>query len=149
MTSTDRLSLIPEDAFEKYIPEGTVGTEEELWLADSQSMKLVGGAQKILHRGPEGSYSGELIDCEIESNTDVHEEPTSGTRPIGDWREQQIIDEPHYRRLEDKLGWLVRRTTPSGCTRTMLCGGGTSPRSFSEQLASCVGRSALLRSFVR
>jgi carboxylate-amine ligase len=175
LTSTYRPSLIPEDAFEKHIPKGTLGAEEELWLADPQSMKLASGAQKILHRAPEGSYRGELIDCEIESNTDVHEEPSgvlkdlvarrrylfaeverlgrvlgaSGTHPIGDWREQQIIDEPRYRRLEDKLGWLIRRTTPAGCTRTMLCRGGTSPRSFSEQLASCAGRSALLRSFVR
>jgi glutamate---cysteine ligase / carboxylate-amine ligase len=135
LTSTDRLSLIPEDAFEKGIPEGTLGAEEELWLADPESMKLAGGAQKILREAPEGHYTGELIDCEIESNTGVHEEPSgvledlvarrryllaeaerlervlgiSGTHPIGDWREQEIIDQPHYKRLEDKLGWLIRR----------------------------------------
>jgi carboxylate-amine ligase len=140
LTRTDRSSLIPEDAFEKYIPEGTFGAEEELWLADPQSMKLAGGAQEILSRVPEGYYTGELIDCEIESNTNVHEEAsevlkdlvarrryllleaerlgrvlgTSGTHPIGDWREQQIIDEPHYRRLEDKLGWLIRRNNTFG-----------------------------------
>jgi carboxylate-amine ligase len=140
LTSTHGPSLIPEDAFETYIPEGTLGAEEELWLADPQSMKLAGGAQKILSRAPEGHYTGELIDCEIESNTAVHEEPsevlkdlvarrryllvgaerlgrvlgTSGTHPIGDWREQQIIDEPHYRRLEDKLGWLIRRNNTFG-----------------------------------
>jgi carboxylate-amine ligase len=33
----------------------------------------------------------------------------SGTHPIGDWREQEIIDQPHYRRLEEKLGWLIKR----------------------------------------
>lgn len=135
MTSADRLSFIPEDAFETGLPEGTLGAEEELWLADPASMKLAGGAQKILGSALEGHYTGELIDCEIESNTGVHEEPwgvledlvarrrylfaevkrlgrvlgTSGTHPIGDWREQQIIDQPHYRRLEDKLGWLIRR----------------------------------------
>jgi glutamate---cysteine ligase / carboxylate-amine ligase len=135
LTSADRLSFIPEDAFETGLPEGTLGAEEELWLADPASMKLAGGAQKILGSALEGHYTGELIDCEIESNTGVHEEPwgvledlvarrrylfaevkrlgrvlgTSGTHPIGDWREQQIIDQPHYRRLEDKLGWLIRR----------------------------------------
>jgi glutamate---cysteine ligase / carboxylate-amine ligase len=135
LTSADRLSFIPEDAFEMGLPEGTLGAEEELWLADPASMKLAGGAQKILGSALEGHYTGELIDCEIESNTGVHEEPwgvledlvarrrylfaeakrlgrvlgTSGTHPIGDWREQQIIDQPHYRRLEDKLGWLIRR----------------------------------------
>ena len=133
-------SPIPEDAFERDIPEGTLGAEEELWLADPQTMKLAGGAQKILTRAPEGHYTGELIDCELESNTGIHKEPlgvlgdlverrryllaeadrlgrvlgTSGTHPIGDWREQQIIDQPHYRRLEDTLGWLIRRNNTFG-----------------------------------
>ena len=75
MTSTDRPSLIPRDAFERDIPEGTLGAEEELWLADPASMKLAGGAQKILANALEGRYTGELIDCEIESNAGVHEEP--------------------------------------------------------------------------
>ena len=127
--------LIPEDAFEKDLPEGTLGAEEELWLADPQSLKLASGAQKILANAPEGHYTGELIDCEIESNAGVHGEPegvledlvsrrrylfgeaerlgrvlgTSGTHPIGDWREQKIIDQPHYRRLEEQLGWLIKR----------------------------------------
>jgi carboxylate-amine ligase len=131
---------IPEDAFEKGIPQGTLGAEEELWLADPQTMKLADGAQNILARAPKGHYTGELIDCEIESNTGIHEEPlgvledlverrryllaeadrlgrvlgTSGTHPIGDWREQQIIDQSHYRRLEDTLGWLIRRNTTFG-----------------------------------
>jgi carboxylate-amine ligase len=131
----DEPSLIPGDAFEKDVPEGTLGAEEELWLADPRSLKLAGGAQKILAAAPEGHYTGELIDCEIESNTGIHEKPsgvledlvsrrrylleeaqrlgrvlgTSGTHPIGDWREQEIIDQPHYRRLEEGLGWLIRR----------------------------------------
>jgi glutamate---cysteine ligase / carboxylate-amine ligase len=135
LTSIDRPTLIPEDAFERNLPEGTLGAEEELWLADPASMKLADGAQKILHEAPEGHYTGELIDCEIESNTGIHEEPlgvledlvarrrylfaeaerlgrvlgTSGTHPIGDWREQRIIDQPHYRRLGDELGWLIKR----------------------------------------
>jgi len=128
-------ALIPEDAFEKDLPEGTLGAEEELWLADPESLKLAGGAQKILAGAPESHYTGELIDCEIESNAGVHEEPedvledlvsrrrylldetkrlgrllgVSGTHPIGDWREQEIIDQPHYRQLEEKLGWLIKR----------------------------------------
>ncbi len=127
--------MIPSDAFEQEVREGTLGAEEELWLADPETAKLAGGAQKILARAPEGHYTGELIDCEIESNTGVHEEPsgvlrdlverrrylleeaerlgrllgTSGTHPVGDWREQEIINQPHYRRLEDKLGWLIKR----------------------------------------
>jgi len=128
-------SLIPEDAFERDLPEGTLGAEEELWLADPRSLKLADGAQMILAAAPEGHYTGELIDCEIESNTGIHEKPSgvledlvsrrwylleetqrlgrvlgaSGTHPIGDWREQEIIDQPHYRRLEERLGWLIKR----------------------------------------
>lgn len=127
--------LIPEDAFETGAPEGTVGAEEELWLADPQTTKLAGGAQNILASSPEGHFTGELIDCEIESNTGVHREAhgvardivarrkelfdhaerlgrmlgASGTHPSGDWREQEIIDKPHYQRLNRLLGWLIRR----------------------------------------
>ncbi|CAN5572673.1 glutamate--cysteine ligase [soil metagenome] len=128
-------TLIPEDAFERDTAEGTLGAEEELWLSDPETAKLAGGAQKILAAESDKEFSGELIDCEIEANTGVHKEPsgvandlmerreillghadkldrllgTSGTHPIGDWREQEIIDKPHYQRLKDKLGWLIRR----------------------------------------
>src|SRR5215203_1976044 len=131
----DDTSLIAEDAFETGVREGTLGAEEELWLADPETLKLADGAQKILSVEPAESFSGELIDCEIESNTGVHDQPvgvaadlvirrrvllgqaerlgrvlgTSGTHPIGDWREQEIIDKPHYQRLKKKLGWLIRR----------------------------------------
>jgi carboxylate-amine ligase len=135
LNTRDYTSLIPEDAFERDIKEGTLGAEEELWLADPETFKLADGAQEILAIEPSALFSGELIDCEIESNTGVHEQPagvladlvsrrsillghagrlgrvlgTSGTHPIGDWREQEIIDKPHYQRLKRKLGWLIRR----------------------------------------
>ncbi len=135
MSSLQNESLIREDAFETDEPEGTLGAEEELWLADPETLKLGDGAQKILAEVSEDLFSGELIDCEIESNTGVHESPedlvsdlvsrrrvllehawrldrilgTSGTHPIGDWREQEIIDKPHYQRLKDKLEWLIKR----------------------------------------
>ena len=132
---TPELSLIPEDAFERDVAEGTLGAEEELWLADLRTLRLTGGAQQILSGAPEGHFTGELIDCEIEANTGIHKAPsgviadllsrrryllgeaerlgrllgTCGTHPVGDWREQEIIDQPHYRRLEETLGWLIRR----------------------------------------
>jgi glutamate---cysteine ligase / carboxylate-amine ligase len=135
LSNTDNPSLISADAFETGAPEGTLGAEEELWLADPRTLKLADGAQKILAAESDGRFSGELIDCEIESNTGVHAQPagvaedlavrrglllghterlgrvlgTSGTHPIGDWREQEIIDKPHYQRLKRKLGWLIRR----------------------------------------
>jgi glutamate---cysteine ligase / carboxylate-amine ligase len=135
LNTRNHTSLIPEDAFQQGIKEGTLGAEEELWLAHPETFKLADGAQKILALEPATLFSGELIDCEIESNTGVHEQPagvladlvsrrrillghaeqlgrvlgTSGTHPIGDWREQEIIDKPHYQRLQKKLGWLIRR----------------------------------------
>lgn len=127
--------LIPEDAFETGAPQATLGAEEEMWLSDAGTCRLAGGAGEILASAPKGHFSGELIDSEIESNTGVHSDPegvladlrerrrellelaaptgrllgTSGTHPIGDWREQEIVDLPHYHRLHDKLGWLIRR----------------------------------------
>ncbi|CAN5910454.1 glutamate--cysteine ligase [soil metagenome] len=127
--------LIPENAYETDAPEGTLGAEEELWLADPETYMLAGGGQHILASATEGHFTGELIDCEIEANTGVQDTPaavvsdlisrrvellghaeqlgrvlgTSGTHPIGDWRQQEIIDNPHYHRLRDKLGWLIRR----------------------------------------
>jgi glutamate---cysteine ligase / carboxylate-amine ligase len=135
LNTRDDISLVKVDAFETGVREGTLGAEEELWLADPETLKLAGGAQEILDVEPAKMFSGELIDCEIESNTGVHDEPSgvaddlvlrrrvllgharrlgrvlgiSGTHPIGDWREQEIIDKPHYQRLKEKLGWLIRR----------------------------------------
>ncbi|WP_119067443.1 carboxylate-amine ligase [Rubrobacter indicoceani] len=128
-------ALVPADAFEQPGEEGTLGAEEELWLADPDSGRLAGGAQSILEAESDREFSGELIDCEIEANTAPHPDPsgvasdlrarrevllghaeglgrllgTSGTQPLGDWREQTIIDKPHYQRLKGKLGWLIRR----------------------------------------
>lgn len=127
--------LIPPDAFEQPGEEGMLGAEEELWLADPTTGKLASGAQEILAVESDKEFSGELIDCEIEANTAPHPKPegvaddlrsrrrvlishaedlgrllgTSGTQPLGDWREQEIIDKPHYQRLKSKLGWLIRR----------------------------------------
>jgi glutamate---cysteine ligase / carboxylate-amine ligase len=135
MRAAEKPSLIPANAFKTGAPGGTLGAEEELWLADPSTLKLAGGAQKILASEPEDRFSGELIDCEIEANTGVHPQPggvagdlldrrrallghadglgrllgASGTHPIGDWREQEIIQKPHYQRLKAKLGWLIRR----------------------------------------
>ena len=135
MNTADTTSLIPTDAFQTGAPESTLGAEEELWLADPETLKLADGAQRILAATSDKEFSGELIDCEIESNTAIHSEAsgvaedlasrrrvlltqadglgrvlgTSGTHPLGDWREQEIIDKPHYQRLKRKLGWLIRR----------------------------------------
>src|SRR3712207_5639790 len=83
MRAAEKPSLIPASAFQTGAPEGTLGAEEELWLADPGTLKLAGGAQKILAAEPEDSFSGELIDCEIESNTGVHPDPSSVAGGLG------------------------------------------------------------------
>ena len=55
MNTRDDSSLVSDDAFETGVREGTLGAEEELWLADPETLKLADGAQKILAaraRGP-------------------------------------------------------------------------------------------------
>lgn len=79
-TGAKQTTLIPDDAYESGAPEGTLGAEEELWLADPGTMKLASGAQKILAKAPEGHLSGELIDCEIEANTGVHADAAGSSR---------------------------------------------------------------------
>src|SRR4028118_1486151 len=148
MRVAEKPSLIPANAFQTGAPAGTLGAEEELWLADPETLKLAGGAQKILAAEPEDRFSGELIDCEIESNSGVHPRPegvaqdlvdrrrillghadglgrmlgTSGTHPAGDWREQEIIQKPHYQRPKAPRGGGGRAhhtpAPPPGGSRT-------------------------------
>jgi carboxylate-amine ligase len=118
LNTRDDISLIAGDAFETGVREGTLGAEEELWLADPETLKLASGAQEILDVEPAKLFSGELIDCEIESNTGVHDEPSGVADDLvvrrrvllgHARREQEIINKPHYQRLKKKLGWLIRR----------------------------------------
>ena len=82
MNIRDDTSLVSEDAFETGVRQGTLGAEEELWLADPVTLKLADGAQEILAEEPSDLFSGELIDCEIESNTGVHDEPSGVARAL-------------------------------------------------------------------
>jgi carboxylate-amine ligase len=86
MRAAEKPSLIPANAFQTGAPGGTLGAEEELWLADPGTLKLAGGAQKILASEPEDRFSGELIDCEIEANTGVHPQPGGVARDLLDRR---------------------------------------------------------------
>jgi carboxylate-amine ligase len=104
-------SLIPEDAFETGAPEGTLGAEEELWLADLETLKLAGGAQKILAAEPADRFSGELIDCEIESNTGVHPDPGGVT---GDLVSRRRVLLGHAERMDRYLGTSASRRSWGG-----------------------------------
>src|SRR3712207_9429550 len=88
LNTAQKPSLIPEDAFEAGAPEGTLGAEEELWLADPRTFKLADGAQKILALEFGNLFSGELIDCEIESNTGVHAQPSGVVADLVSRREE-------------------------------------------------------------
>src|SRR4028118_1850135 len=99
MRAAEKPSLIPVNAFQTSAPGGTLGAEEELWLADPGTLKLAGGAQKILASEPEDRFSGELIDCEIEANTGVHPQPGGVARDLLDRRRVLLNHADGLRRL--------------------------------------------------
>jgi hypothetical protein len=89
LSTAEKPSYLPEDAFETGAPEGTLGAEEELWLADPQTLKLAGGAQKILAAEPADHFSGELIDCVLASISQSISSPekwSAGSAPAGPTR---------------------------------------------------------------
>jgi carboxylate-amine ligase len=117
----------------------TIGLEEEFQLLDPESLALIPRFEELRDAaaaGPlAGRVSGELISSEIELNTprcaDFAEAAASlignrvalydlaerhdvtlgltGTHPFSDWRDQRIIDTPHYRAVEDKLKYVAWR----------------------------------------
>ena len=134
MNTRNHTSLIPEDAFEQDTKEGTLGAEEgcgSLTLGPSSSLTghrrfwlsslrpCSRGAHRLRDRVEHGrARATRRVLADLVSRRRIllgHAEQlgrvlgTSGTHPIGDWREQEIIDKPHYQRLQKKLGWLIRR----------------------------------------
>ena len=121
----------------------TVGIEEEFQILDAESLSLVnrfedlyGAARKRL-----GAFvSGELIASEIEVRTDKHDRlgaaeadlmdkrsglleaakeaglalGASGTHPFSSWKDQRILDTPHYRAVEESLKYCAWRNLTFG-----------------------------------
>jgi glutamate---cysteine ligase / carboxylate-amine ligase len=122
----------------------TIAVEEEFALLDANTLDLTSRFEEVFaaSRGTafEEHVVGELIASEIEIRTGKQEtfadvpgalverraqlrslvEPmglllgATGTHPWADWKEQRIIDTPHYRRNDELLRYVVWRNNTFG-----------------------------------
>jgi carboxylate-amine ligase len=122
----------------------TIAVEEELAILDPETLDLTSGFEDVqaASRGTplEEHLVGELIASEVEIRTGRCEtfadvpatiakrraqlqalvEPmglllgATGTHPWADWKEQRIIDTPHYRRNDELLRYVVWRNNTFG-----------------------------------
>ncbi len=122
----------------------TVGLEEEFQVLSPGSLELAPGFEELRDAaGPRlrERISGELIRSEIEVRTPrtLHFAQAArqlllnraelfrlaedhgfalgatGTHPFSDWRDQQIIDTPHYRLVEERLKYVAWRNNTWSC----------------------------------
>ncbi len=113
-----------------------MGIEEEYQLLDPSTLALTGRYEELMAAAEEplrGRLAGELIASEIEFRTRRHLTfsdaarelvegrlatlaladrlgialGVSGVHPFSPWTEQRIIDTPHYRRVEEELGYIA------------------------------------------
>jgi carboxylate-amine ligase len=114
----------------------TVGIEEEYQLLDPATLALTGRFEEMIAAAEDplrDHLAGELIASEIEYRTGRHVTfgdaarelvegrlatlaladrlrialGISGVHPFSPWTDQRIIDTPHYRRLDDELGYVA------------------------------------------
>jgi glutamate---cysteine ligase / carboxylate-amine ligase len=114
----------------------TVGLEEEYQLLDPATLALTNRFEEMIPAAPDElrpRLAGELIASEIEFRTgrnatfaDAARElvegrlatlavadrlgialGVAGVHPFSPWTEQRIIDTPHYRRVEEELGYIA------------------------------------------
>ena len=114
----------------------TVGIEEEYQLLDPETLALTNRFEELMGAADgrlAERLAGELIASEIEYRTDRHLRfadaardlvegrlatlaladrlgialGVSGVHPFSPWTEQRIIDTPHYRRVEEELGYIA------------------------------------------
>ncbi|MGD9571619.1 MAG: YbdK family carboxylate-amine ligase [Thermoleophilia bacterium] len=114
----------------------TIGLEEEYQLLDPTTFALVNRFEEMMEAAPEpfrARLAGELIASEIEFRTARNETFAAGARdlvdgrlatlaladrlgialgisgvhPFSHWSDQRIIDTPHYRRVEEELGYIA------------------------------------------
>jgi carboxylate-amine ligase len=115
-----------------------VGLEEEFQILDPATLELTPGFEKLRDAaGPRlaGRISGELIRSEIEVHTprslhfaqaarqlllnrvelfelageQGYRLAATGTHPFSSWKDQEIIDTPHYRLVEERLKYVAWR----------------------------------------
>ena len=122
----------------------TIAVEEEFALLDPDSLDLVNRFEEVQAAAQgtalEEHLVGELIASEVEIRTGRQESfadvpaamaerrsqlrslvetmgillGATGTHPWGDWKEQRIIDTPHYRRNDELLRYVVWRNNSFG-----------------------------------
>ncbi len=121
----------------------TIGVEEEFQILDPGSLALTNRFEQLQELAHEhiGTFArGELIASEIEVCTEICHSMTAveadlkgkrrhlfeaaaqlgvalgatGTHPFADWRDQRIIDTPHYRVIDDKLRYCAWRNLTFG-----------------------------------
>lgn len=121
----------------------TVGIEEEFQILDPETLELVDRFEDLQKKARNriGTFArGELIASEIEictdkcysmaqAEADLKEKRlglfesaeelglalgASGTHPFADWKDQRIIDTPHYRIVEERLRYCAWRNTTFG-----------------------------------
>jgi glutamate---cysteine ligase / carboxylate-amine ligase len=114
----------------------TIGIEEEYQLLDPETLALVNRFEDVVDAADERlreRFSGELIASELEFRTVKHDTFASaarelaegrlataaladrlgiaigitGVHPFSHWTEQRIIDTPHYRLVEEGLGYVA------------------------------------------
>jgi carboxylate-amine ligase len=140
---SEELLRTAREAFEEGT-DFTIAVEEEFALLDPSSLDLVNRFEELqaASRGTvlEPNLVGELIASEVEIKTGRCEsfaevpaalaerrgqlqalaEPlglalgATGTHPWADWRDQRIIDTPHYRRNDQLLRYVVWRNNTFG-----------------------------------
>jgi carboxylate-amine ligase len=140
---TDQLLRDARERFDEG-SDFTVAVEEEFALLDPVSLDLVNRFEEVQASAAgsetERFLAGELIASEIEIKTGKVErfadvprtiadrrdqlvslvEPlglalgATGSHPWASWKDQRIIDTPHYRRNDELLRWVVRKNNTFG-----------------------------------
>jgi carboxylate-amine ligase len=141
--SPDELIALAREQFES-ATDFTIAVEEEFALLDPESLNLVNRFEEVHAAAQgtllEEHLVGELIASEVEVRTGRCEtfgdvpavmaerraqlqalvEPmglllgATGTHPWADWKDQRIIDTPHYRRNDELLRYVVWRNNTFG-----------------------------------
>jgi glutamate---cysteine ligase / carboxylate-amine ligase len=141
--SADELITRAREAFEG-ATDFTVAVEEEFALLDPETLDLTNRFEEVQAAAVgtplEPHLVGELIASEVEIRTGKQEsfadipaalaerraqlrelvEPmgillgATGTHPWADWKQQRIIDTPHYRRNDELLRYVVWRNNTFG-----------------------------------
>jgi carboxylate-amine ligase len=115
-----------------------LGLEEEFQVLEPETLALTSGFEALRDAAPErlrGRIAGELLRSEIEVSTprtlhfgqasmhlllnrselfaladrEGYALGATGTHPFSAWKDQEIIDTPHYRLVEDRLKYVAWR----------------------------------------